>query len=55
MGGEDTHAQSVPRTVRTTHCWGNGMFGRLANGELGYKDQPVAVIDRIFRHGFGGD
>jgi alpha-tubulin suppressor-like RCC1 family protein len=46
---------STAEGATTTRCWGNGMFGRLANGELGYKDVPVHVIDRIFTHGFGGD
>lgn len=31
-----------------TSCWGNGMYGRLANGDLGLSDEPVPVIDRIF-------
>lgn len=31
-------------------CWGNGMFGKLANGKLGYEDAPVEVA--IFGNGF---
>jgi len=33
-----------------TWCWGNGMFGKLANGKLGYEDLPVEVA--IFGNGF---
>lgn len=52
--GEDyTCATATSGGEGTTWCWGNGMFGRLANGENGYMDQPVQVLDRIFVHGFG--
>lgn len=54
-GQNYTCAISTANGATTTRCWGNGMLGRLANGELGYKDVPVSVIDRIFAHGFGGD
>jgi len=33
-----------------TWCWGNGMFGKLANGKLGYEAVPVEVS--IFGNGF---
>jgi len=47
-GGDYTCATST--ATNTTWCWGNGMFGRLANGKLGYEDVPVEVA--IFGNGF---
>lgn len=34
-------------------CWGNALYGRLANGSLGYTTTPVPVdFDTILRSGF---
>lgn len=33
-------------------CWGNGMFGRLGNGELNYSAVPVHVFERLFADDF---